>query len=182
MVLGRYLGPTDPEAGSTMLARILIENGQVIRRNTFCQLKLEEVESPDMIASKAKFMVQISERLAPPTDEEDLVTIAAITLEYELYTKDVEPGLDDEVDYEPDALDEYIASQDLLLKGHEFKLGTVCSRLKDINGYPIGKSNENPILDSRIYEVEFPDGKVLEYTVNTISLTTAFNSWTDNRS
>ena len=29
--------------------------------------------------------------------------------------------------------------------------------------------NENPILDTRVYEVEFPDGATSEYSVNTIS-------------
>ena len=37
-------------------------------------------------------------------------------------------------------------------------LGTVRHRKKDMNNIPIGKSNENPILYSRIYEVEFGDG------------------------
>ena len=32
-------------------------------------------------------------------------------------------------------------------------------RLKDANGLPIGKANENPILDTSVYEVEYVDGQ-----------------------
>lgn len=153
-----------------MSAKILVANGQVIRRNTFRHLTLEETESPDMIENKSRFTTHIWEKLGPPTDEEDLVTIAAVTPEYKPYVEDNEElSLDDEADYKPDTLDVHIASQVLLPKGEEFKLGTVRSRLKDINEYPIGRSNENPILDSRIYEVELPDGEVFEYMANTFA-------------
>jgi hypothetical protein len=39
MTLGRYLGPTDPEAGSVLTAKILTMNGDVIRRKTFRHLE-----------------------------------------------------------------------------------------------------------------------------------------------
>jgi hypothetical protein len=38
MTLGMYLGPTDPEAGSVLSAKILTFEGNVIRRNTFRHL------------------------------------------------------------------------------------------------------------------------------------------------
>ena len=34
---------------------------------------------------------------------------------------------------------------------------------------PVGQKKENPILDSRIYEVEFPYGRIEEYSVNIIA-------------
>ena len=34
----------------------------------------------------------------------------------------------------------------------------VTKRLRDANGLPIGVANDNPILDTRMYEVEYPDG------------------------
>ena len=34
----------------------------------------------------------------------------------------------------------------------------VTNRLKDSNGLPIVTANENPILDTRVYEVEYVDG------------------------
>jgi hypothetical protein len=38
MTQGRYLGPTDPEAGSVLSAKILTFSGNVIRRSTFKHL------------------------------------------------------------------------------------------------------------------------------------------------
>jgi hypothetical protein len=34
----------------------------------------------------------------------------------------------------------------------------VTKRLRDKDGLPIGIANDNPILDKRMYEVEYPDG------------------------
>ena len=39
--------------------------------------------------------------------------------------------------------------------GSEPAFARVKKRLRDANGLPIGTSNENPILDSRVYEVEY---------------------------
>ena len=33
---------------------------------------------------------------------------------------------------------------------------------------PVGESNTNPILYSRIYELEYPKGRIEEYSVNSI--------------
>ena len=48
-------------------------------------------------------------------------------------------------------------------------MARVKRRKRDAAGNPIGESNPNPILDSRIYELEFPDGRIEEYAVNTIA-------------
>ena len=45
----------------------------------------------------------------------------------------------------------------------------VTKRLRDANGLPIGTANDNPILDSRIYEVEYLDGHRASLTANTIA-------------
>ena len=48
-------------------------------------------------------------------------------------------------------------------------LAIVKKRKRDALGQPIGTKNENPILDSRIYELQFPDGRIEEYSVNVIA-------------
>ena len=45
----------------------------------------------------------------------------------------------------------------------------VTKRLQDANGIPIGTANENPILDSRMYEVEYHDGTKESLSVNYIA-------------
>ena len=45
----------------------------------------------------------------------------------------------------------------------------VTKGLRDNNGKPIGTSHNNPILDTRKYEVEFSDGTTAEYYANVIA-------------
>ena len=52
-------------------------------------------------------------------------------------------------------------------EGPEF--ARVTKRLKDENGLPIETANENPILDTRVYEVEYVDGQKASLTTNTIA-------------
>ena len=53
--------------------------------------------------------------------------------------------------------------------GERQVLTKVISRKRDADGKVVGKSNSNPILDTRIYQVEFPDGAVAEYSANIIA-------------
>jgi hypothetical protein len=57
----------------------------------------------------------------------------------------------------------------MLPRGNKMKGGKVTSRKKDHNGNPIGKSNTNPILDTRIYDVLFGDGSTGQYAENVIA-------------
>ena len=45
----------------------------------------------------------------------------------------------------------------------------VMKRLRDVNGIPIGTANKNPILDSRMYEVEYQDGTKASLAANYIA-------------
>ena len=47
-------------------------------------------------------------------------------------------------------------------------LATVKKRKLDCKGEPIGTYNPSPILNSRIYELDFPEGRVEKYSVNVI--------------
>ena len=47
--------------------------------------------------------------------------------------------------------------------------GTVKKRKRDRDGNLIGKSNQNPFLDTAMYEVEFDGGGVEAYTANIIA-------------
>ena len=49
------------------------------------------------------------------------------------------------------------------------ELARVVKRLRDKNGIPIGTANDNPILDTRIYEVEYLDGHRTALAANAIA-------------
>ena len=47
-------------------------------------------------------------------------------------------------------------------------MAIVKKRKLNFKGEPVGSPILSPILDSRIYELEFPDGRIEEYSVNVI--------------
>ena len=47
--------------------------------------------------------------------------------------------------------------------------GEVIRHKRDFDGNPIGWENQNPIIDTRQYEVEFTNGEVTDITDNIIS-------------
>jgi len=57
----------------------------------------------------------------------------------------------------------------MLPVGGEWRKGQVTRRMRNQDGKPIGIRNSNPMLDTREYEVIFPDGSVDSYVANTIA-------------
>jgi len=45
----------------------------------------------------------------------------------------------------------------------ELRKGTIVSRKRDNNGNPIGTKADNPIMDTRQYEIKFADGSYNTY-------------------
>ena len=65
--------------------------------------------------------------------------------------------------------DKYLNAQVILPHNGSHAEGTIKSRKRTSDGkFLIGKGNINPQLDSRIYNVEFPDGAVVEFAANEI--------------
>ena len=78
------------------------------------------------------------------------------------------PEVDDIFD--PEYFDNYINTE-LALDRHDngTELARVNKRLKDKDGRPIGIAADNPILDTRIYKVEYYDGYKTVMTANAIA-------------
>ena len=55
-----------------------------------------------------------------------------------------------------------------IARGGEVLEATVRKRKRAPNGSLLGTTNANPTLDSRLYEVEFPDGSYQDYGFNTL--------------
>ena len=78
------------------------------------------------------------------------------------------PEADDTFD--PDSYDHYVNMEFTVDNGDEHrKFARVTKRLKDKNGIPIGTANDNPLLDSRLYEVEYVDGRKQAMAANIIA-------------
>ena len=66
-------------------------------------------------------------------------------------------------------LDEYIGTQILLSTKTGPKLVKVTSRKRENSGHLIGTKHSKPPLDSRMYNVQFPDGHFEQYTTNVLA-------------
>ena len=75
------------------------------------------------------------------------------------------------IDEEYGIPDSYLGMEvNLMRPGEDVpRRGTVKKRIIDNDGKPIGIPNNNPMLDTRKYEVEFLDGTVDAYTANTLA-------------
>ena len=50
----------------------------------------------------------------------------------------------------------------------ESNIACVTKRIRNANGLPIRKASDNPILDTRMYEAEYADGKKSALSANLI--------------
>ena len=74
-----------------------------------------------------------------------------------------------EADDVPD-LDRLIGAEVILPQnGVSMQSGKVVGRVTDGSGKPIGVYNKDPLLDTRVYEVIFPDGDSQQYSANLIA-------------
>ena len=74
-----------------------------------------------------------------------------------------------EADDVPD-LDRLIGAEVVLPQdGVRMQSGKVVGRVTDGSGKPIGVYNKDPLLDTRVYEVIFPDGDSQQYSANLIA-------------
>ena len=69
----------------------------------------------------------------------------------------------------PEIGDNYLNMELMLPRGGTLARVRVTERKRDHEGNAIGRSNADPILDTREYEVKFEDGDVTELTANAIA-------------
>ena len=76
-----------------------------------------------------------------------------------------------DVEFSPDIYDDTYVNMELALprSGGEVEFARVTKRHRDKDGLPIGTANDNPILDTRVYEVEYPDGHKTSLAANMIA-------------
>jgi hypothetical protein len=75
----------------------------------------------------------------------------------------------DAVESDPDTYDPYIGASVNLPIGDRMVNAKVRERKRAPDGSLTGKAHKNPILDTRTYQVEFPDGQFAEVSANTIA-------------
>ena len=176
--LGRYLGPSIG-VGPAQTARILIANGEVLDRSTFRSLTPAEIENEELSHERKAFRKSVEARWGPKATEADLEvddlgllpTPTNHSYFDDLQSADTFPDLKEELPEipTPEAEDTYVNAEIMLPRGDGFARGRVVKRKRGIDGEVIGRANTNPILDTRLYEVQFPGGEVTELTANVIA-------------
>ena len=180
-VLGRVLGPARGE-GNEMALWILKANGNVVPRRSHRPLKVDEVHS-EVEQQKRTVFVQLIERrwgtsiTGPKTKGTDSTDNENDFEEYEDADEDprLVPEIEDQVDIngrlinQQPAYDRLINSEVSLQLGDERAIGKVSRRALTPEGHEVGRYDENPYLNSIVYEVEFEDGQMQEYSANLIA-------------
>ena len=174
--LGRVLGPIQNE-GNEMAQGVLTSKGTVIPRRTIRKLTPIELHSETEKRKRQLFDDIMRKKLG------DAMVYPAkpSNTEYIPYSDDVEPNslqLPEENDpvnsdgtsaFEKPITDAWINSEVSLPQGEKLQNARVVGRSKDADGNIRGQYDNNPLLNSLSYDVEFPDGAVKEYSANVIA-------------
>lgn len=167
-VIGRYLGPTR-DIGSALTAKILKENGNYAWRSSFVAVSDDEMKQPEMIKRMEEFDKNILEVLGDPIDVDEFPEER--TPDYVPYEEDDElpPQIPERDDVDASTFDPYVNAEVLLPNRGVMQTARIRNRKRDSTGDLIGHAAVNPILDTRQYEVEFPDGSEATYSANIIA-------------
>jgi hypothetical protein len=183
-VLGRVLGPAKGE-GNEMAQWILKANGYVVPRRSSRPLKVDEIHSATELKKRQIFDGLIERRwgtsINPPIlplqnpIEGDLEDNDFEEYEDNDEPKRTVPDIEDMVDAngkllnQQPAYDKILHSEVSLQLGESIAVGKVTKRAIGPDGTVAGTYDENPVLNTMIYEVEFPDGQLKEYAANVLA-------------
>ena len=175
-VLGRVLGPARGE-GNEMCQWVLKPNGSVVPRRTVRALTTAEMHSPVEAKKREVFDQLIERRYGTSTSSPKLTS--HIKDEPDPNAEDSDevqvPDFEDIVDStgkvlnQQPAHDKLINAEILLQLDDTVVLGKVKGRSVSDDGKVTGRYDDNPILNSIVYDVEFPDGQVKEYAANILA-------------
>jgi len=181
--LCRWLGPAH-NVGQSFCCYILLFNGSFIARSSVVPIESHELLSDEMKLQCLKFTTSVEEKLG--TAREAVYDSSNPSkIYYDAFFDD--PADDDnELPYgdevheavtaETDAayleeMDEMIGLSIQVEDQHNAVpiLAEIKKRKRNSQGDVIGEKNDNPLLDTRIYILEYPDGRVAEYGMNIIA-------------
>jgi len=164
---------------------ILVENGQYLAQSTVIPIPGEELDSVQLKERLETFTKSVNDVIGNHTsaviqgetvDGETMYFYAFysnsdeddITYPWDAELEDI--PLAEQDDKTLNQLEEYIGAN-VVFPGKEGVeiLCTIKGIKQDSNGVPIGVKNQNPILDTRVFHVQFPDGHVEEYATNLIA-------------
>ena len=169
--LGRWLGPSH-RVGQAMCFYLLTETGKIISRSSVRRLSDDEMHMN--AEARQQFESALRERSLKFRDQ------GATWFEHPEHYYDVydikeheavapESQMPDAEDVDEAQFDKYLQTEVILPDGEALVQGVVKKQKLYNDGKPVGMAHPNPLLDTRIYEVQFPDGNSREYDANIIA-------------
>ena len=177
---GRWLGVSH-RTGRLMCYYIITQSGRVVSRSTVQRVTNLESQQQDVIDTFKQYDEEIHRRLKAddrgfegakpdPKDWTDLMEEDPdFREEFDRVFNNV--NIPEADSFTPEVFNDTYINMELTLPrdGESPNFAKVTKRLRDANGIPIGTAHDNPILDSRIYEVEYVDGHTAALSANAIA-------------
>ena len=174
-ILGRVLGPSKGE-GNEMAQWILKANGNVVPQWSPQPLTVAELHSPTEL-KKHEVCDKLIERrwgnalipLKLKSDDMEWSEYEDNEEEHRMVpeTKDIVDATGKQLNQNP-AYNRNMNSEVALQIDSEMKKGKVVRCAAGPDGKVMGTYDDNPILNTVLYEVKFPDGQIREYAANVI--------------
>eukprot|EP00536_Pseudo-nitzschia_multiseries_P019303 jgi/Psemu1/59956/gm1.59956_g len=135
-------------------------DGDVLRRMAAIDKSIESKIGDEVKDSASFFQENYPE---PPEELFDEQPVRSSDLKLEM--AEPEASVEDINEY-----DEYLGNEVYIIERNDERLGCIVKdRVHDLQNQPIGVRNENPILDTRLYKLQLPDGTIEEYTANIVA-------------
>jgi hypothetical protein len=176
--LGRDLG-TAIDIDPAMMRIILKQKGSIMYRSPVRPLNQDEIQSPTEKKEREEFDIAVEKKFGPAMNKDDFQDdpddADVVTPTYDCYEDDeVSPSkmpyIDDiKEEHDVDTYDQYIGAHVRVPIGDDIRSGKVVRRKRELDGTIRGRANANSMLDTRTYEIEFPDDRSDEYTANVIA-------------
>jgi len=162
------------KVGQAMCYWLLPSSAIPIARTTIQEISQHELQSEEFKRQLTHFDNGVQEKLkhehqdTPPLlklyrqDEDEDDQFEQEPIEPDSLSLDI-----DEV--EADAYDELLLTEPLLPRDGVMTRAKIIGRKRDINDNPVGTFNPNPLLNTRVYLAEYPDGHIQELSANIIA-------------
>ncbi len=178
--LGRWLGVAH-DIGQAMTYWILKENGEVVARSTVRPITPEELRDDEEKEHRKNFMLTLKQHVGDFNPE--LINTDASTtndeLQDPLFNDDEDTTEDDtnkdntsttsDINENTPGPEPLLYAEVFLPHGDREEIAKVIGRKRNADGNYIGRKHQNPMLDSRVFVVEFPDGDQKDVAYNIIA-------------
>jgi len=170
--LARWLGPAK-SVGQALCYYLLKANGRFVARSTVRPITTDDyTKYPELKEEMWEFNEKVKEHIGS-FDDQLILQTEADEPEEALVVPLPEGGLPVEEDFnEPESgrgFDPLVRAEVILPHRGGDMMAKVIGRKRDANGNLVGRKHKLPVLDSRVYEVEFLDGERQEISFNILA-------------